>query len=86
MSTPTPSPKRSTTARRRTVTSQGNYAVETAEPRRIILEIEGDTLSFRHFGSGKRYRLGINRAMQEAMLEQTAVEMERGFFAETQKS
>lgn len=68
------------------MTSIGSYPVETQEPQRVILEIEGDTLSFRHFGSRKRYRLRIDRAMQEAMLEQTASEMERGFFAENQKS
>ena len=75
----TPAASRPTTNRRRTMTSIGSYPVETTEPRKIILEVEGDTLSLRHFRSSKRYRITIDRAMQEAMLEHAAAELENSF-------
>jgi hypothetical protein len=57
-----------TTQRRRTFKTVGAYATETAEPKQIVVELEGDTLAFRHPGSRVRYRLEIATAMREAII------------------
>jgi len=59
---------RPNTTRRRTFRTTGLYAVDSADAKQIIVELEGDTLAFRHAGSRVRYRLDIPQAMREAII------------------
>ena len=69
-----------TTNRRRTFTTAAAYAVESAEPKRIHVEVIGDMLTFRHYGSRRRYNLPIDRAMQEAIIDAAVASIDTDLF------
>jgi hypothetical protein len=50
------------------VATERAYAVRTATPKPIVVTIEGETLTFRHKGEKRRFRLDISQAMKEAIL------------------
>lgn len=58
----------STNFTRRTHRPPTPGAVLHREPKPIVLEIEGDTLSFRHKGERRRFQITITEAFREAVL------------------
>jgi len=53
---------------RRTYRPPTPAAVLHKEPKPIVIELQGDTLSFRHHGERKRYTLTAAEAFREATL------------------